>query len=110
VRRFPWLRSRTLKGIGYVAPTAVVVGVFFIVPLVLVFWMSVNRWPLLGSPEVNEEIPTTSPPTNVEPPPSGRQLQRHPRQPAVQGQRHVHAEVHGDRHRRALGVRDGAGR
>jgi len=38
VRRFPWLRSRTLKGIGYVTPTALVVGVFFIVPLVLVFW------------------------------------------------------------------------
>jgi multiple sugar transport system permease protein len=47
------LRSRTLKGIGYVTPTAVVVGVFFIVPLFLVFWMSVNKWPLLGSPEVN---------------------------------------------------------
>jgi multiple sugar transport system permease protein len=52
-RRWPWLRSRSLKGIGYVTPTAVVVGVFFIVPLFLVFWMSVNRWPLLGSPEVN---------------------------------------------------------
>jgi multiple sugar transport system permease protein len=31
----------------------VIVGVFFLVPLGLVFWMSVNRWPLLGSPELN---------------------------------------------------------
>jgi multiple sugar transport system permease protein len=46
-------RSRSLKGIGYATPTAVIVGVFFLVPLALVFWMSVNRWPLLGNPEVN---------------------------------------------------------
>jgi multiple sugar transport system permease protein len=52
-RRWPWLRSRALKGIGYATPTAIIVGVFFIVPLVLVFWMSVNQWPLLGSPTAN---------------------------------------------------------
>jgi multiple sugar transport system permease protein len=46
-------RTRSLQGIGYAAPTAVIVGVFFLLPLALVFWMSVNRWPLLGSPEVN---------------------------------------------------------
>jgi multiple sugar transport system permease protein len=46
-------RSRSLAGIGYATPTAVIVTVFFLVPLGLVFWMSVNRWPLLGSPEVN---------------------------------------------------------
>jgi multiple sugar transport system permease protein len=46
-------RSRSLQGIGYATPTAVIVGVFFLLPLGLVFWMSVNRWPLLGSPEVN---------------------------------------------------------
>jgi multiple sugar transport system permease protein len=46
-------RSRTLKGIGYATPTAVIVGVFFLLPLALVFWMSANRWPLLGSPTVN---------------------------------------------------------
>jgi multiple sugar transport system permease protein len=51
--RATWLRSRSLKGIGYATPTAVIVGVFFLVPLGLVFWMSVNRWPLLGSPDVN---------------------------------------------------------
>jgi multiple sugar transport system permease protein len=31
----------------------VIVGVFFLLPLALVFWMSVNRWPLLGNPQVN---------------------------------------------------------
>jgi multiple sugar transport system permease protein len=41
-------RSRTLKGIGYATPTAVIVGVFFLLPLALVFWMSGNRLPLLG--------------------------------------------------------------
>jgi multiple sugar transport system permease protein len=46
-------RSRSLQGIGYATPTAVIVGVFFLLPLALVFWMSVNRWPLLGSPELN---------------------------------------------------------
>jgi multiple sugar transport system permease protein len=46
-------RSRSLKGIGYTAPTAAIVVVLFLAPLVLVFWMSLNRWPLLGDPAVN---------------------------------------------------------
>jgi multiple sugar transport system permease protein len=46
-------RARSLQGLGYAAPTAVIVTVLFLVPLALVFWMSVNRWPLLGSPTVN---------------------------------------------------------
>jgi multiple sugar transport system permease protein len=37
----------------YAAPTAVIVVVFFLVPLVLVFWMSANRWRILGSPTFN---------------------------------------------------------
>jgi multiple sugar transport system permease protein len=57
VRRAPARRSlaqrRSLVGIGYAAPTAVIVGVFFLVPLVLVFWMSMNRWRILGSPTFN---------------------------------------------------------
>ena len=51
-RRSYW-RLRTLKGVGYAAPVAVMVGVFFLVPLGLVFWMSVNRWRLLGTPTFN---------------------------------------------------------
>jgi len=53
VHRRPWWRSRALKGIGYTTPTAVIVGVFFLLPLALVFWMSANKWPLLGSPTRN---------------------------------------------------------
>jgi multiple sugar transport system permease protein len=44
---------RSLAGIAYAAPTAVIVGVFFLLPLVLVFWMSMNRWRILGSPTFN---------------------------------------------------------
>jgi multiple sugar transport system permease protein len=57
VTRAPARRSlaqrRSLVGIAYAAPTAVIVGVFFLVPLVLVFWMSMNRWRILGSPTFN---------------------------------------------------------
>jgi len=51
--RGSYWRLRSLKGIGYATPVAVMVGVFFVLPLGLVFWMSVNRWRLLGSPSVN---------------------------------------------------------
>ena len=44
---------RSLVGVAYAAPTAAIVGVFFLVPLVVVFWMSMNRWPMLGSPTFN---------------------------------------------------------
>src|SRR5690606_4539171 len=37
----------------YATPTAVIVGVLFLAPLVLVVWMSLNRWPLLGRPVFN---------------------------------------------------------
>lgn len=57
-------RSRSLKGMGYAAPTAVIVTVFFLVPLVLVFWMSVNRWPLLGTPTFNAPDNFTKIPDN----------------------------------------------
>jgi multiple sugar transport system permease protein len=46
-------QRRSLIGMAYAAPTAVIVGVFFLVPLVLVFWMSANRWRVLGSPSFN---------------------------------------------------------
>jgi len=51
--RLSLARRRSLKGMGYAAPTALIVTVLFLVPLALVFWMSANRWPLLGSPTVN---------------------------------------------------------
>ncbi|MCE6996050.1 sugar ABC transporter permease [Saccharothrix sp. S26] len=41
-------RLRALVGAAYAAPTAVMVALFFLVPLGLVAWMSLHRWPLLG--------------------------------------------------------------
>jgi multiple sugar transport system permease protein len=46
-------RRRAAQGLGYAAPTAAVVSVFFLAPLVLVVWMSLNHWPLLGNPTSN---------------------------------------------------------
>jgi multiple sugar transport system permease protein len=49
--RKPWLtyrRRRQLVGMAVVAPALAVVVVFFVVPLVMTFWMSLNDWPLLG--------------------------------------------------------------
>jgi multiple sugar transport system permease protein len=46
-------RRRALVGLAYATPTAVVVGLFFVVPLLLVGWMSLHRWPLLGPPSLN---------------------------------------------------------
>jgi multiple sugar transport system permease protein len=46
-------RRKQLIGALYAAPTAFVVGLFFLVPLGLVAWMSLHRWPLLGPPSIN---------------------------------------------------------
>jgi multiple sugar transport system permease protein len=46
-------RRRSLLGLGYAAPTAAVVALFFLTPLALVVWMSANHWPLLGNPSLN---------------------------------------------------------
>ncbi|MGW0576880.1 carbohydrate ABC transporter permease [Streptomyces sp. NPDC002920] len=40
--------SRRLQGLGYAAPTAVFVTVFFLLPLLLVGRMSLSDWPLLA--------------------------------------------------------------
>lgn len=47
--------SRPTRWIGalYAAPTAFMVGLFFVVPLGLVAWMSLHHWPLLGPPALN---------------------------------------------------------
>ena len=63
-RRLSLAHGRALRGIGYATPTAVIVTVFFLVPLVLVFWMSVNRWPLLGTPTFNAPDNFTKIPDN----------------------------------------------
>jgi len=46
-------RRRSLIGAAYAAPTAVMVVLFFVTPLVLVVWMSLHHWPLLGRPTFN---------------------------------------------------------
>ncbi|QJT06094.1 sugar ABC transporter permease [Streptomyces asoensis] len=44
----PRRHSRTIQGLGYAAPTAVFVAVFFLLPLLLVGQMSLSDWPLLA--------------------------------------------------------------
>lgn len=46
-------RRLALLGAAYAAPTALMVLVFFLVPLALVGWMSLHHWPLLGAPTLN---------------------------------------------------------
>lgn len=42
-------RARRRLGLLYAAPMSVIVAVLFVVPLVLLVWMSLNHWPLLGA-------------------------------------------------------------
>ncbi|MFI5914854.1 carbohydrate ABC transporter permease [Dactylosporangium sp. NPDC051541] len=46
-------RARQWVGALYAVPTAFMVGMFFLVPLGLVAYMSLHHWPLLGAPEIN---------------------------------------------------------
>src|SRR3954471_6357507 len=46
-------RWRRFAGAAYAAPAAVIVLVFFLLPLGLVLWMSLNEWPLIGEPTIN---------------------------------------------------------
>lgn len=39
---------RALLGLAMASPALVLITVFFLVPLVLTFWMSLHNWPLLG--------------------------------------------------------------
>ena len=43
-----WARRRRLLGVAYATPTAVMVAVFFVIPLLLVTQMSASDWTLLG--------------------------------------------------------------
>lgn len=45
--------GRRRLGLAFSAPVAVLVSVFFLVPLALMIWMSVNHWPLLGASHPN---------------------------------------------------------
>ncbi|SFR02592.1 carbohydrate ABC transporter membrane protein 1, CUT1 family [Lentzea waywayandensis] len=47
------MRRRAVTGALYATPAAILVALFFVVPLLLVAWMSLHRWPLLGSPKLN---------------------------------------------------------
>ncbi|WP_369053247.1 carbohydrate ABC transporter permease [Kineococcus terrestris] len=46
-------RRRSLVGLAYAAPAALVVVLLFAVPLLLSVWMSLNDWPLIGEPSFN---------------------------------------------------------
>ena len=48
-----WGERLGLPGWLYAAPTAAVVGVLFILPVLLAIWMSVSDWPLIGKHEIN---------------------------------------------------------
>lgn len=50
-RRATLARRRSLTGLLLISPALLLVGVFFLAPLGLTVWMSLHRWPLLGSPE-----------------------------------------------------------
>jgi len=43
------VRRRQRIGALFVLPSVIFIVLFFIVPLVLTVWMSLNNWPLLGS-------------------------------------------------------------
>lgn len=38
------------RGVAYIAPAIALVTVFFVLPLLFTVWMSLHRWPLMGSP------------------------------------------------------------
>ena len=42
---------QALLGLAFVSPAILVVGIFFLYPLVMTGWMSLHDWPLLGNPE-----------------------------------------------------------
>ncbi|WP_034263120.1 carbohydrate ABC transporter permease [Actinospica robiniae] len=52
-RRSRRATRRAVSGWAYALPTAAVVALLFLTPLVLVVWMSLHHWPLLGNPTFN---------------------------------------------------------
>jgi multiple sugar transport system permease protein len=49
-KRMSPLRRRQSAGILFVLPSVIFITLFFIIPLLLTVWMSLNNWPLLGTP------------------------------------------------------------
>jgi multiple sugar transport system permease protein len=52
-RRVSISRGRRRLGMLYAAPMALLVAMLFVIPLVLMVWMSLNHWPLLGASAPN---------------------------------------------------------
>ena len=48
--RMTLARRRRLTGVLLISPALVFVTVFFLIPLALMIWMSLHKWPLLGHP------------------------------------------------------------
>lgn len=46
-------RRESLVGWLYAAPAATIIVGLFVAPVILAVWMSLNNWPLLGSPKFN---------------------------------------------------------
>ena len=44
------IHRRQRAGMLFVLPSVIFITLFFIIPLVLTVWMSLNNWPLLGTP------------------------------------------------------------
>ena len=49
-RRSQSVRRRQRAGMLFVLPSVIFITLFFIIPLLLTVWMSLNNWPLLGTP------------------------------------------------------------
>ncbi|TFC07144.1 sugar ABC transporter permease [Cryobacterium sp. MDB2-33-2] len=48
-RRHTLKRRRSVAGLIAVSPALALILMFFVAPMVLMFWMSLNNWPLLGA-------------------------------------------------------------
>ena len=49
-------RRRQLIGVAMAAPAIVLIVGFFLVPLVMTFWISLNNWPLLGNHRFDDKL------------------------------------------------------
>ena len=47
-RRSPWARKRALMGLAFVSPALIIVSVFFLIPLLGAFYISLTEWNVAG--------------------------------------------------------------